>query len=511
MARMPGPFDVRNGRRHLSGSARIGMMGLVLLVVMYALKYAATPNASASWSRFGYDAASSRANPVEQQLDAANVHALHRLWQTTLADVVDSSPAYLHALTFPDGTTRDVLYLTTRSGSLIALDANTGDPLWTRQNPTTAPNMVTTSSPLADPLSRSVYSYGLDGKVHQYDAVTGVERFAHGWPQKVTNMPHTEKASSALNAAHGFLYITMASCCGDAPPYQGHVVAIDLARGTQHVFNAMCSDYTHLLAPGECPADGAGIWAKPGVVVDSDTGNVFASTGNGPYTGDRGGHDWGESVLELTPDATRLVDSYTPVNPNLLGLQDLDVGSTAPALLPAIRTSNTPYLAVQADKEGVLRLLNRRDLSGQGGPGHVGGELQIIDAPDHCPVLTQPAVWTDPTNGAIWLFVANYCAIGAYQAITSTSGTTRLRAVWSIPNGASSPVVAGGVLFAASTDPHNQAVIALDPRSGRQLWSSTAPTARGSIGPIHWESPIVIGGRLYCTDEQGQITAYGLT
>jgi len=86
-------------------------------------------------------------------------------------------------------------------------------------------------------------------------------------------------------------------------------------------------------------------------------------------------------------------------------------------------------------------------------------------------------------------------------------GTTRLHQAWSVGTGATSPIIAGGVLFAATG---LNGIVALDPRSGRQLWGSALPTAGGTIGSIHWESPIVIGGRLYCTDENGQLSAYGL-
>jgi hypothetical protein len=191
-----------------------------------------------------------------------------------------------------------------------------------------------------------------------------------------------------------------------------------------------------------------------------------------------------------------------------LSPQDLDLGSAAPALLPAVPGARVRWLAVQASKEGVLRLLNRRDLSGRGGPGHMGGELQTIDAPDHCPVLTQPAVWRDPAGGGIWVFVADGCAIGGYRVAVSAAGDARLRPVWSVGTGATSPIVAGGVLFAAATV--GKQVVALDPRTGRPLWSSAARSVGGSIGPIHWESLIVVDGRVFCADELGHVTAYAL-
>lgn len=464
--------------------------------------------AQANWTQFGYDASGTRNNPAEARVNTSTVAGLHLLWRTKLPDIADSTPALLYGLDFPDGSMHNVLYLTTKAGSLVALDADSGRRLWTRTNPTSDPNKPTTSSPAVDPSHHTVYSYGLDGRVHKYDAITGRELRSGGWPILVTNMRNTEKGSSALNIANGFLYVTTSSWGGDAPPFQGHVVVIKLSDGTTHVFNAICSDKAHLLTSGECRGNGAGIWARPGVVVDPVTGNIFFATGNGPYTADRGGHDWGDSVIELTRDGTSVVDAYTPSRPNDLYTQDLDLGSADPALLPAIPASKIPYLAVQAGKEGVLRLLNRQNLSGRGGPGYTGGELQKIDAPNHCPVLTQPAVWADPAGGVVWIFVASGCAIGGYQIKVSTGGKAALRLMWTVPVGATSPIIAGGVLFAATTG--NKELLAINPTTGSQLWTSLGRHAGGSIGYTHWENPIVVDGHLYCTDENGELVAYGL-
>jgi outer membrane protein assembly factor BamB len=83
-----------------------------------------------------------------------------------------------------------------------------------------------------------------------------------------------------------------------------------------------------------------------------------------------------------------------------------------------------------------------------------------------------------------------------------------LRLAWIAQVGATSPIVAGSLLFAATTG--NKAMLALDPRSGRQLWTSGGARAGGSIGYTHWESPIVVNGRLYCADEDGDLIAYEL-
>ena len=52
---------------------------------------------------------------------------------------------------------------------------------------------------------------------------------------------------------------------------------------------------------------------------------------------------------------------------------------------------------MQGGKDAKLRLLNLDDLSGQGGPGHTGGEIgPLVDVPQGGQVLTAPAVWINP-------------------------------------------------------------------------------------------------------------------
>src|SRR5262249_32887221 len=145
-----------------------------------------------------------RHNPAESRIKVANVARLHVIWRSKLPDVADSAPAFLHTLPFPHGRERNVLYLTTKSGNLLPLDADSGALLWRRSNPTLDPNKITTSSPFADAAHSVVYSYGLDGKVHKYDAITGDEIHGEAWPITITTMRNTEKESSALNAANGF-------------------------------------------------------------------------------------------------------------------------------------------------------------------------------------------------------------------------------------------------------------------------------------------------------------------
>jgi hypothetical protein len=357
---------------------------------------------------------------------------------------------------------------------------------------------------VADPARQFVYAYGLDGALHRYNPVTGQEMKGNGWPATITLMTQTEKQGSALNLANGHVFVTTGGYIGDEPPYQGHVVTIDEATGDEQIFNSLCSNLTRLLRAGDCAGQMSGIWSRGGAVIDPVDGDIWVDTGNGPFDADHGGDNYGDSILRLSPDGATLIDSYTPLNYQELADSDADLGSSAPALLPRIPQSVTPLLLVQGGKDGQLRLINRQDMSGQGGPGHLGGELQTLDL--GCGLYTQPAVWTNPADGQVWVYVTSGCGMRAYHVQTDADGVTRLAQAWRTGDTLTSPVFAGGMLFAAGSG----ALRVYDPTTGQTLWTSEQASANGSIGAIHWESPIVVDGAVYITDENATIICYGL-
>ena len=471
---------------------------------------AATPTiaktALIAWPAFDGGGQSSGVNSGEKVITPGNVGHLIRLWQQTLPNVVDSSPIELPNVKTPAGV-KTLLFVTTLSGSIVALDANTGQQVW-RQN-TSGPKF-TTSSPALDPSGQYVYSYGLDGKIHKYAVGTGTEQSSGGWPITITNMPDVEKGSSSLNIANGYLYATTSGYPGDAGHYEGHVVAISLSTGAVSIFNSLCANIHQLLDivatdPNFCTDVQSGIWARPGVTVDPVTGNVFATTGNGNYTANAGGDDYGDSVIELTPNLQHVIDSYTPGDYRYLQATDLDLGGAAPTLLPMQKGSVTPYLAVQAGKDSTVRLLNRQNLSGKGGPNHVGGELQTLNGAMQGSVLTQPIAWNDAHN-TTWVFVTDGGELGAFKVVTDASGHTTLQKAYSNNHGGSSPFIANGILFVQG----NGVIRAMDPTTGNVLWSSTQSSAGGSTGDLHWQSPIVVNGTVYVPDNSGKLSAYGL-
>ncbi|MEO7000550.1 MAG: PQQ-binding-like beta-propeller repeat protein [Ktedonobacterales bacterium] len=509
---------IRIGRRLLMG-ALIPCLALCLTLLgttsVWAAPHHTSRIATASkiaWLAFDGAGARSGVNSAETIITPSTVSGLHSLWQHTLPSVVDGTLVEQPNVSTSGGV-RDLLFGTSLTGTLFALDAATGAIVWQAKHPAGSctvnnngsPACFTTSTPAIDSRGTYVYTYGLDGYVHKHVMATGAEITTGGWPELVTLKNFDEKGSSSLNTANGYLYVTTGGYPGDGGDYQGHLVAINLFTGAQAVFNVLCSNQkVHFVEqPGtpDCGQQQAGVWARAGTTVAPDTGAVYLAVGNGDYN--PGAFDYGDSVLRLGWFGGGIAsgaphDSYTPANYKTLQQQDLDLGSTAPALLPLQNASLTPAMTVIIGKDGILRLLNRRNMSGKGGPGHVGGELQDVNLSQYGEVLQQPAIWTDG-NGVAWVFIVNNSGLTALTLSTDASGHSSLHVVYHNGDGGTSPLLAGGVLYVQG----DGVIRALNPTTGAKLWSA-------SIGPLHWESPLVVNGRLYVVDDNGVFTAFGL-
>ena len=251
---------------------------------------------------------------------------------------------------------------------------------------------------------------------------------------------------------------------GDAPPYQGHVVTLRPSNGhIAHVWNSLCSNRHAIIQPSTCDASDSAIWARSGAVVDPSSGDLLVATGNGPWNGST---NWGDSVLVLSPDAARLLRHWTPTNEAELNAGDVDLGSTAPALLQG------GYF-VQSGKDAKLRLLSLARLPGVNTAK--GGELQTVPTPGGSGLFSAPAVWRGN-----WVFLATESGTEAWVLRGG-----RLAKAWGNGNGGTSPVVAGGLLYVAG----NGALHVYVPTSGREV--ATLPS-----GGMHWNSPIVADGRV---------------
>jgi outer membrane protein assembly factor BamB len=383
----------------------------------------------------------------------------------------------LHAVTV-DGRTRDVIIVTTDYGRTMALDASSGARLWQYQGRSYAQlagsSQITTATPVIDPDLASVYVASPDGFIHKLAIRNGHQV----WSTRITFDPTHEKIAGALNITGDSVVAVTGGYFGDAPPYQGHVVLIDRGSGRiTAVWNSLCSDRRRLIdPPSSCPASDSAIFGRPGSIVEPD-GDLLVATGNAPFNGRT---NWGDSVLELSP-SLKLRHNYTPVNQAYLNTNDVDLGSTSPALLD---NRHGPPLAVMAGKDGLIKLLNLDRLDGTPGPAgpRTGGQLQEIPAPGTQNVFSQPAVWKS-SSGQINVFYTT----GSGTADYVLAANRRLHVRWQNGTSGTSPLIAGGLLYVY--DFQGGKLDIYRPASGRLLDSLPA-------APGHWNSPIVVGGRI---------------
>ena len=429
------------------------------------------------WTRFDYDAQRSGVGPASTGIGARDLRRL-KLRRVSLDGTVDSSPIELHAIRIR-GRLRDIAVVTTTYGRTIAFDVGTGGKLWEFVPPDIGnyegSDQITNTSPIADPDRRYVFAASPDGLIRKLVLTTGREvRSAH-WPARTTLLASREKLGTALNISGNSVLATTGGYIGDAPPYQGHVVMIDRASGqVAHVWNSLCSDRHYLINPSSCRASDSAIWSRAGAVVEPGSGRILVATGNGPFNGST---NWGDSAIELSPNASGVLHSWTPGNQAELNSTDTDLGSTSPALLP--KTGGL-RLAVQGGKEGNLALINLD----RGPPGRTGGELQRIDAPGGSEVFTQPVVWND--HGRTYVFVATDSGLWAY--VLNGGSRPRLSVVARSGSGGTSPVLSGGLLYLYSAGV--PALRVFEPTHLRQL--ASLPLSHTG----HWNSPIVVGGRI---------------
>lgn len=439
---------------------------LLFLLVLTGFSALSAMAATQDWTEFGGDAQTSSASNAPTGITANNVASLKR-HQVRLDGTVDSAAIYLHDVHVKGGN-HDVFFVTTTYGKTIAVDADSGDVLWeytpSKYSSWEGTRQITNSTPAADPDRRYIYAASPDGVIQKLAVSDGHVV----WRTAITKLPQREKMGSGLKVFRGHVIAVTDGYIGDRPPYQGHVAVLNAKSGKLlHVWNSLCSDRTGLLKPSSCSATQSAIWGRGGATIDPATGNLFFATGNGPYNGKT---NWGDAVIELNASATRMVGNYTPTDNAHLNEDDLDLGPTAPALLGH-------GVLAQGGKDAKIRLLSIRAIAGTA--PHKDHELQIVSTPSGNMLFTQPAVWHH--NGETWMFAADKGATEAW-----TFSNDKLTEKWKNGNGGTSPLIAGDLLYVY--DPSGGLRV-YDPTSGKQITDL-------ECGPGHWNSPIVVDGKI---------------
>lgn len=419
-----------------------------------------------NWPMFGGNVQSTSANLEPTGITAGNLRELKHQ-RVELDGLVDASAIYLHGATIR-GARHDAVFVTTSYGKTLAVDADSGDVLW-EYTPASYRDLAgtrqfTNSTPVADPDGQSLYAASPDGNIQKLSISDG--RLL--WRAAITKLPQREKISSPLKLFRGRVIAVTGGYIGDRPPYQGHVVLLDGGSGKLlRVWNSLCSRHTGLMEPTSCPQTRSAIWSRAGAVIDPGDGHILVATGNGDWNGTT---DWGDALIELDSNATQILGNYAPTDTAELEDSDLDLGSASPVLLSG-------NLLAQGGKDGKIRLLSRQEIAGT--TPHQGHELQIVSTPGGTDLLTQPAVWRH--GGETWMFAADSGGTAAWQVRGGT-----LHQEWSNDTGGTSPFEAGGLLFVYA------------PEGGLNIYevSSGKRIATLPCGPGHWNSPIVVDGRI---------------
>jgi outer membrane protein assembly factor BamB len=422
-------------------------------------------------------------------LAPGNVAGLARLWSADVGAVVTGSPVLASNLAV-NGDLLDILYVGTALGDLYALDAATGEVVWTRNlgSQTTScddmPGGVfgVTDTPVIERATGSLFVAGGDGKLYGLDLATGAPRA--GWPVTITSDPAHEHVWSAITLAAGALYVETASYC-DATPYYGRVSRVDPAAP------GIAATWYVTSAPGMGPG-GGGIWSWGGVAYGPD-GDLYVATGNASSAPESSGY--GEHVVRLSTDLQVLASNY----PGLTG-PDVDFGSTpVPYQAPGC-----PGQVVVENKLGVVFVYDRDTIAS--GPTQ---SLTIADYTDGAELIGVPAY--DAATGMIFISSGNDLTGGPYQhgLLAFTIGADcLLHLAWQQPQGmsgavVSSPTIANGVVYYGD-GPGNE-VLALAENSGDVLWRSGTTIAGGVFAP-----PIVANGRLYAAAWDHMVYAFAL-
>ena len=459
---------------------------------------AAAAPAKVDWPQFGFTPNKNGNNTLETTINASTVSNLGLIFNVALpgGDNPDGAPVLLTSVSTSSGV-KDLVFVQGEHGHITAFDANNGAVLWSKVFGTGGTN---NSAPAIDPNRMFIYVNGNDGFAHKLNVADGSEVMGGGWPERTGGGKGGSQLTVAT-AANGHTYLYAAN------HGEGHITTIDTTMGSQHVFNASCSQFPDAHNPTGCTSTGARPWSR-GMPYVASMDKMFFMTGTNNGNGWNGCNMWKQSWLALPADGSTHMsggcgfpaDSYTPTNWATSVGSDQDIGSGGLAILPETLSSKFPHLGVNPGKDHNIRIINLANMSGMGAPGHTGGEVQFFPFSTGSLMRAESAVWTNPADGAVWVFVVGNSGSHGFTVDVDAAGNPSLHNHWNMNNGwTTSAVVANGVLFTAccggehtgSSTTHR--VQAINPTTGTVLWT-------GAIDLFHWESPIVVNGTVYMAD-----------
>lgn len=452
-------------------------------------------------------------DPLITQKSAAATHR-DKTFNPSFQGPVYAQPLY--ARNGPGG--EPTVIVATEQNVILALDAKTGAPIWTRQ--LGAPVSVSrlpcgdvdplgiTGTPVIDVRARTIYVAAMttpDGgksKEHLIFALSLDDGSTRpGWPFNPSGIkyagasfnPTAQNQRGALLLNSGILYVPYGGHYGDCGEYRGWLIAVPVG------------DPKGATAWATGARSGGGIWAPGGVATDGQS--VFATTGNTV-----GASTWmgGEAIIRLTPGAKfsgNPADYFAPSNWRKLDDEDADVGGSGPVLID-VPGAKPSQLIIALGKNGVAYLLDRNNLGGIGkGDGFRGEAVQSKKvATDR--IINAAAAYKTASG----TFVA-FDTRGTGSGCPGRSGNlVALRIGASAPptidvawcadsGGKGSPIVtttdgsSEPVVWVVGAESNNR-LRAFNGTTGEVLFAGGGPDERMSL-VRRFQTPIVVNGRIF--------------
>ncbi len=308
--------------------------------------------ATPDWSTFGYDPQRTNWARGETRITLKTAPQLKLKWRVqtdTTPNPVDRYSTMTAPIVIPGVQTKDGVKTLVFSGSydnsVYAIDADSGQIVWTRKYPNTVPPKIPATgncpnnmnaTPMVDKKTGILYFLPTDGKLRGVSLADGEDRF----PATSIVPPYTRNFS--LNMFEGTIFTSTTRGCQNEI---SEIVGIDTTNPDHPISHFYTST-----------GKASGPWGRGGIVVTPF--GVLAQTADGAY--DPAAGRWGSSVVGLNKFG-RVTDSFTPINQFDLDARDFDLGSSSPVVFPfADRT----LVAVSA-KEGVIYLLDAKNLGGK--------------------------------------------------------------------------------------------------------------------------------------------------
>lgn len=404
------------------------------------LKVTIPPGTGANVLTFHFDSNRSGLNPEEASLSPANLSPLTfgKIFSYLVDGYAYGEPLLVSNLPIK-GSVRNVLYTATEHDSVYAFDADNygnGTPLWhvsllrTGETPMTdgpiQPYQGVTSTPVIDLTTDTMYVVSAQTladasptfRLNALDIASGAQKF--GGPITIqASVPGTNSDSvdgedhlntsciqrAALLLANGSVYIGFGGC------HSGWLLAYNARKLTQTgVFNAS----PNLNGEGKYASAG-GVWMGGGGPLADSAGNIFITTGNGPWDGKTA---FSDSVLKFN-STLKMEDYFTPNDYQYMDCNDADLASGGLLLIPGTAR------ALAGGKTGKLYLVNTADLGHEN--ANDAGAIQTLwfesDLIDPYPSSCTDASGTHTTDiNSYEIFgTAAYFNGSAYLGITPTS------------------------------------------------------------------------------------------